>query len=87
MVNITAGVLASLPFLAHGELSSPALKACETGIQHLDRNASETWKSCQQAAEQGHPMAQYIFGVMYSKGDGVKQDDGEAVKWFRKAAE
>jgi uncharacterized protein len=32
-------------------------------------------------------MAQYNFGLMYSNGDGVSQDDGEAVKWFRLAAE
>ncbi|HHV6447566.1 TPA: tetratricopeptide repeat protein, partial [Haemophilus influenzae] len=30
---------------------------------------------------------QFNLGVMYAKGQGVKQDDFEAVKWFRKAAE
>ncbi len=38
-------------------------------------------------AEQGMAAAQFNLGVMYEKGRGVKQDDFEAVKWFRKAAE
>ena len=31
--------------------------------------------------------AQYILGWVYSRGRGVGQDDAEAVKWFRLAAE
>ena len=38
-------------------------------------------------AEQGDASVQFNLGVMYAKGQGVKQDDFEAVKWFRKAAE
>ena len=38
-------------------------------------------------AEQGNEDAQFNLGVMYDDGRGVKQDDFEAVKWFRKAAE
>ena len=29
----------------------------------------------------------YMLGVMYAKGMGVIEDDKEAVKWYRKAAE
>ncbi|MBN2207705.1 MAG: sel1 repeat family protein [Candidatus Coatesbacteria bacterium] len=29
----------------------------------------------------------YFLGYMYMKGHGVSQDDAEAVRWFRKAAE
>ena len=32
-------------------------------------------------------MSQLGLGLMYDKGRGVKQDDVEAVKWYRKAAE
>ena len=32
-------------------------------------------------------MAQYNLGVLYRDGQGVFQDDGEAVTWFRRAAE
>ncbi|HHF6559516.1 TPA: tetratricopeptide repeat protein, partial [Haemophilus influenzae] len=38
-------------------------------------------------AEQGDANVQFNLGVMYAEGQGVKQDDVEAVKWFRKAAE
>ena len=31
--------------------------------------------------------AQYALGWMYYKGRGVPQDDAEAVKWYRRAAE
>jgi len=32
-------------------------------------------------------MAQYNLGVMYAKGQGVTQDNVQAVAWYRKAAE
>ena len=38
-------------------------------------------------AEQGDAVAQFNLGVMYSDGDGVPQDDAEAVRWFRLAAD
>ncbi len=38
-------------------------------------------------AEQGHAEAQSNLGVMYTNGQGVPQDDTEAVKWYRKAAD
>jgi len=34
----------------------------------------------------GNTKAQNSLGFMYEKGQGVQQDDMEAVKWFRKAA-
>jgi TPR repeat protein len=37
--------------------------------------------------EQGDAEAQNWLGVMYEFGDGVPQDDKEAVNWYRKAAE
>ena len=38
-------------------------------------------------AEQGHVATQFVLGFMYANGDGVPQDDTEAVKWYRKAAD
>lgn len=35
----------------------------------------------------GDAEAQYYLGLMYVNGRGVKQDDFEAVKWYRQAAE
>ncbi len=39
------------------------------------------------AANQGDAYAQYNLGVMYANGDGVPENDAEAVKWYRKAAD
>ena len=39
------------------------------------------------SAEQEHAKAQFNLGVMYDAGEGVPQDDKEAVKWWRLAAE
>ena len=37
-------------------------------------------------AEQGDSVAQFFLGVMYDDGQGVTQDDKEAVKWYGLAA-
>lgn len=37
-------------------------------------------------AAQEDPSAQYNLGIQYYGGDGVRQDDTQAAKWFRKAA-
>ena len=39
------------------------------------------------AAEQGDAEAQFSLGVMYDFGEGVPQNDTEAVRWYRMAAE
>ena len=38
-------------------------------------------------AEQGDAHAQFNLGIMYDNGWGVPENDAEAVKWWRKAAE
>jgi len=38
-------------------------------------------------AEQGNTRAQFSLGWMYANGEGVPQDDQEALKWYRRAAE
>ena len=38
-------------------------------------------------AEQGDARAQTLIGLMYREGSGVPQNDAEAVKLYRKAAE
>ena len=41
----------------------------------------------QNYAEQGYAAAQSNLGVMYANGQGVPEDDAEAVRWVRRAAE
>ena len=38
------------------------------------------------AAMQGDVDAQFDLGYMYANGEGVPEDDQEAVRWYRKAA-
>ena len=38
-------------------------------------------------AEQGFAEAQHNLGLMYSNGEGVPENDVEAVRWYRLAAE
>jgi len=38
------------------------------------------------SAQQGNPSAQYILGVMYDRGKGVRQDYAKAFEWYQKAA-
>ena len=38
-------------------------------------------------AERGSIAAQSYLGLMYANGEGVPEDDAEAVRWFRLAAE
>ena len=39
------------------------------------------------SAEQGDAVAQAALGVSYALGEGVPEDDGEAIRWFRLAAD
>ncbi|MFZ0479751.1 MAG: GAF domain-containing protein [Terriglobales bacterium] len=38
-------------------------------------------------AEQGNPEAQFLLGTLYRSGDGVLQNDNQAVDWFQRAAD
>lgn len=38
-------------------------------------------------AAQGNAKAQYNLGLMYSYGDGIREDRAEALKWYRASAE
>ncbi|WP_274571958.1 tetratricopeptide repeat protein [Neisseria leonii] len=71
-------------------LSAPAagpadFKAAETAYE--SGNYTETFRLLLPKAGQGDAVAQYLIGVKYMTGDGVPQDYGQALTWFRKAAE
>ena len=44
-------------------------------------------ETIKKAAEQGDVKAQFYLGFMYAQGDGVPEDDAEAVRWYQMAAE
>ena len=49
--------------------------------------ASDNIDSIKAKADQGDAKAQDNLGDCYRKGDGVKKDLVEAVKWYRKSAD
>ncbi|PIX97777.1 MAG: hypothetical protein CO126_06745 [Hydrogenophilales bacterium CG_4_9_14_3_um_filter_63_34] len=49
-----------------------------------DEAQAATW--LRRAAQAGHARAQYLLGLLYSRGKGVKQNDAEAEFWFNRAA-
>ena len=52
-----------------------------------DAKLSQEFQQISVDAENGDAKAQYNLGEMYRKGEGVLDNDREAVKWYRKAAE
>ena len=57
------------------------LKAAQAGDF---QTALKEWKPL---ADQGHADAQHNLGWMYASGEGVPEDDAEAVRWYRLAAD
>ena len=43
--------------------------------------------ACKIAAEEGQAIAQLMLGLMYANGEGVPENNAEAVKWYKRAAE
>ncbi len=69
-------------------LAAPAWAGFAEGFAAYERGDYETaLREFRPLAEQGDVYAQYTLGFMYELGQGVPQDDGEAVQWYRKAAE
>ena len=60
----------------------------DLGKQYNDRGdytkAMEWWRK---AADQGNPRACYNIGALYTNGQGVQKDLGEAEKWFQKSVD
>jgi TPR repeat protein len=69
-------------------LVAPAWAGLDEGRAAYERGdylaALREWKPL---AEQGLASAQYNLGSLYGNGQGVRQDLGEAAKWYRRAAQ
>ena len=81
------GLLAAtvVAFLMVGSSGAGPLEDGYAAFQGLDFATAVRW--WRPLAEQGHAKAQFSLGLMYSEGRGVPQDDSEAVKWHRRAAQ
>ena len=77
-------------FLLAAALSAtPAVAAVEfcSGFDLFCWQSVECVESTHEQAKQGDACAQFTLGLMYSRGNGVTEDNREAVRWFRAAAE
>ena len=53
----------------------------------ITNSQAKIFEDTKKGAEQGDAVAQFNLGVMYANGEGVPEDDVEAVRWYRMAAE
>lgn len=81
---IKLGIVAiMLPWAA--PVAAGTLAGDAAAIDHREYPSNtELWRP---SADRDDPSAQHNLGVVYAGGDGVRQDDAEALKWFRKSAE
>lgn len=57
------------------------------GYTYFDRGEyAKAFETLKRPADLGYIEAQYLIGLMYHQGKGVAEDDSEAVKYFRLAA-
>ena len=69
-------------------LTSPTLADFQAGAKAFDRgDYAAALKEWEPLAKQGHSLAQFQLGVLYSQGLGVPQNYGEAAKWVRLSAD
>ena len=68
-------------------LTEQAIADSLSDAQHAyaEGDFSKAVKLFMPLAEQGNAFAQFNLGFMYAKGQGVLQDDKEAVRWYRTA--
>jgi len=69
---------------ANADAKSTSDKADEA---YARKEYKEAFRLFTEAAQKGDAKAEYFLGVMYRDGEGMEQDYGETIEWFRKAAE
>ena len=78
-----AGLLVGISIVA--VLTLPALADFETALRAYGEGDYAT--AFREFKSDGSPEAQFNVGLMYSLGNGVRQDRREAANWYRKAAD
>jgi len=68
----------------YGDLNADPMVKGEQALQQGDFDTAAEWFGV--AAKQGKPEAQYRFAMLYRDGQGVDQDDTQAVRWLKLAA-
>ena len=66
----------------------PVWAGADEAMQAYDRGDYATaFREWLPRAQQGSVEAQYNLGLLYAQGQGVPQDAGQAIQWFRRAAD
>ena len=80
-IMVGAAVVALFLFPAHGSAQDPPTASC-VGV-----GFPSPLEDLARCAEQGYAGAQYSLGLRYNIGHNAPQDDAEAFRWYRLAAE
>lgn len=72
---------------AHILRGDPKVNFEEAQSAYMKGDYATALKKYIRAAERGNIQAQLNLGLMYQTGKGVPKNDGEALKWYRRAAE
>ena len=91
----TQAVKHYLNTIANAEVTTQPIEYTEDtqAVKHYldiianDQGNNKVQKNLNTIAEQGNTEAQFTLGSMYEKGISVQKNEGEAVNWYRKAAE
>jgi len=81
------GAALGLAMLLLGLQPAAAATYAEAKNAYLAGNYQQALRDLQPLAQQGNTQAQLLLSTMYSRGEGVPQDEGQAVAWLAKAAE
>ena len=83
------GAVLQIPHVGGVPGSPPSASRCSAHRSQAqdDQTPARSLVDIRARAEAGDAEAQKNLGVMYAIGEGMPQDDAEAVAWFRKAAE
>jgi TPR repeat protein len=83
--RIKTALIVLLAFISAAPAAAGPIEDARTAYARGDFTAAI--RIIRPLAEQGNPIAQYNLGYMYAHGQGVAEDDTEAMNWLHKAAE
>ena len=85
---LTSALLATSIFSFQSTAWADTTSQFQQALKATEKNDYETaLKLLQPLAKQGHTDSQYLLGLMYAGGIGVKSNISTANKWFRKACD
>jgi TPR repeat protein len=87
VVRLPAAAFSAIVSLWLGFVTPVAAGYDEGAAAFIRGDYEIAWQEWQALGERGHQSAQYNLGVLYSIGLGVDQNDIEASRWFRRAAD